>query len=403
MSKYKYKARDKEGLAINGELEVDNQEILASKLHDMGYVLISAEELSENINQDIFYKFRKVKAKSLMEFSVQLSTLIDAGIPLISALEVMEDQQEDILFKNILTSVRKDVLAGASFSQALEKHPKAFSKFYYSMIRAGEATGKLDMILLNLAKFLEAEEENKSKVKAALVYPATMFVVSVAVVIFLMTKVLPKFENIFSGAGIELPLPTKIVLSVSRFLQNYWIHLIISIVLGLVVLKLYIREGKGRYYFDLFKFKVPIFGKLMKKVAISRFARTFGILIGSSVPILNSLDIVRETVGNMAISVVIENIRNSVREGGTVSGQIELSGVFPMMVSKMVSVGESSGSLEKMLLKISDFYDTEVENEIKGLTSVLEPLMIVVMGLLIGVIVMSVMLPMFDMMKLARR
>ncbi len=403
MAKYKYKARDKDGLAISGELEVENQETLASKLSDMGYILISAEEEGEEFEQDIFYRFRKVKARSLMEFSVQLSTLIDAGIPLISALEVMEDQQEEPLFKSILTNVRRDVLAGLSFSEALERHPKAFSKFYYSMIRAGEATGKLDMILINLAKFLEAEEENKSKVKAALVYPATMFAVSVAVVIFLMTKVLPKFEGIFEGAGIELPLPTKIVLSTSKFLQGYWMHLIGGLIIAIVMLKIYIKDGKGRYYFDLFKFKVPIFGNLMKKVAISRFARTLGILIGSSVPILNSLEIVRETVGNQAISVVIENIRNNVREGGSISEQIELSGIFPIMVSKMVSVGEGSGSLEQMLLKISDFYDSEVENEIKALTSILEPVMIVVMGLIIGVIVMSVMLPMFDMMKLAKR
>lgn len=403
MPRYKYKARDRDGLAINGELEVENQDILASKLDGMGYILISAIEESESVNQDIFYKFKKVKSKQLMEFSVQMSTLIDAGIPLIAALEVMEDQQEDIFFKNMIRDIRKDILGGSTFSLALEKQPKGFSKFYCSMVRAGEATGKLDMILVNLAKFLESEESNKSKVKAALVYPATMFLVSVAVVIFLMTKVLPKFEGIFLGAGIELPMPTKIVLAMSKFIQNYWIQISVGVVLAVIAFFMYTKEGKGRYYFDLFKFKVPVFGKLMKKVAISKFSRTLGILIGSSVPILNSLEIVKDTVGNMAIAIVIDNIRNTVREGGNISEQIELSGIFPIMVSKMVSVGEASGTLETMLLKVADFYDDEVETEIKALTSVLEPIMIVVMGLIIGVIVLSVMLPMFDMMKIARR
>ncbi|NLK62549.1 MAG: type II secretion system F family protein [Fusobacteria bacterium] len=399
---YKYKARDRDGLAITGELDIENQDILARKLDEMGYILISAEEAEEEKSNDIFAKFKKVKSKQLVEFSVQMSTLIDAGITLVGALEVMEDQQEDILFKKIIRNIRKDILAGITFSQALEKEPKAFSKFYCSMIKAGEASGQLDMILNNLAKFLENEESNKSKVKAALVYPATMLFVSIAVVIFLMTQILPKFEMIFSGSGIELPLPTKIVLGISRFMQDYWMYLLggtIALIVGFVV---YTKDGKGRYYFDKFKFKIPIFGVLIKKVAISRFSRTLGILIGSSVPILNSLEIVKDTVGNMAVAVVVENIKNTVREGGIISEQIELSGLFPIMVSKMVSVGEASGTLEGMLLKVADFYDDEVEIEIKALTSVIEPIMIVAMGLIIGVIVLSVMLPMFDMMKLAK-
>jgi len=403
MALYEYKARDRDGLAITGELEVDSEEQLADRLEKMDYLLIEAQEKEEPGSEDLFFKYRKVKSKQLVEFSVELSTLINAGIPLMSSLDAMEEQASEKMFKGIIHQVRRDVMGGDSFSQALSKHPKAFNTLYVSMVRAGEATGELDKILVSLAKFLETSENNKSKVKAALIYPAVMSIVAVAVVIFLITMVLPNFVNIFKSAGVELPLPTKIVLGVSKIMTTYW-YVIIGVI-GVVIytVKEYIKTEKGRYYFDMFKFKVPVFGKLIKKATISRFTRTFGTLMESSVPILTALDIVKGSVGNSAMAIVIDNIRNSVRQGGRVYEQIELSGMFPKMVSKMINVGENSGSLDKMLMKVSDFYDNEVETEIKGLTSVIEPLMIVVMGIIIGVIVLSVMLPMFDMMKIARR
>lgn len=403
MALYEYKARDRDGLAITGELEVESEEQLADRLEKMDYILIEAHEKREPGSEDLLFKYRKVKSKQLVEFSVELSTLINAGIPLMSALDAMEEQASDKLFKGIIHQVRRDVMVGDSFSQALSKHPKAFNTLYVSMVRAGEATGELDKILVSLAKFLETSENNKAKVKAALIYPAVMSIVAVAVVIFLITMVLPNFVNIFKSAGVELPLPTKIVLGVSKIITTYWYVIIGGIGIAVYTIKEYIKTEKGRYYFDMFKFKVPVFGKLIKKATISRFTRTFGTLMESSVPILTALDIVKGSVGNSAMAIIIDNIRNSVRQGGRVYEQIELSGMFPKMVSKMVNVGENSGSLDKMLMKVSDFYDNEVETEIKGLTSVIEPLMIVVMGIIIGVIVLSVMLPMFDMMKIARR
>lgn len=403
MALYEYKARDRDGLAITGELEVESEEQLADRLEKMDYILIEAHEKREPGSEDLLFKYRKVKSKQLVEFSVELSTLINAGIPLMSALDAMEEQASDKLFKGIIHQVRRDVMGGDSFSQALSKHPKAFNTLYVSMVRAGEATGELDKILVSLAKFLETSENNKAKVKAALIYPAVMSIVAVAVVIFLITMVLPNFVNIFKSAGVELPLPTKIVLGVSKIITTYWYVIIGGIGIAVYTIKEYIKTEKGRYYFDMFKFKVPVFGKLIKKATISRFTRTFGTLMESSVPILTALDIVKGSVGNSAMAIIIDNIRNSVRQGGRVYEQIELSGMFPKMVSKMVNVGENSGSLDKMLMKVSDFYDNEVETEIKGLTSVIEPLMIVVMGIIIGVIVLSVMLPMFDMMKIARR
>lgn len=402
MALYEYKARDRDGLAINGELEVEGEEQLAERLDRMGYMLIEAKEKNE-MSVDLFSKFARVKSKQLVEFSVELSTLINAGIPLVSSLEAMEEQTSDKLLKSVIYQVKKDVLGGLGFSESLRKHPKVFSNLYVSMVRAGEATGELDKILESLAKFLETSENNKSKVKSALIYPAVMLSVSILVVIFLVVKVLPNFVMIFKSAGVELPLPTRIVMGVSKFTIDYWYIIIGIIILVIFGFREYIKTEQGRYYFDMFKFKVPVFGKLIRKSTISRFTRTFGTLMESSVPILTSLEIVKATVGNSAMAVVIENIRNSVRQGGRVAEQIELSGMFPKMVSKMVSVGENSGSLDKMLMKVSDFYDNEVETEIKGLTSVIEPIMIVGMGLVVGVIVLSVMLPMFDMMKIARR
>lgn len=403
MSIYKYKARDRDGLAISGELEVDNEEMLAKKLDQMGYILTSVKEEDSLFGKDIFESFRKVKSKNIVEFSVELSTLIEAGVPLLAGLEVLMEQIEDKLLKNIITQIHKDVSGGASFSEALSKHKKTFPNLYISMIRAGEATGELDTILKSLATFLEVNENNRSKVKAAMMYPMAMFIVSFLVVIFLIVIVLPNFVEIFKSAGVKLPLPTRIVLGFSGIIITKWVYIIMLIAASIYGMIRYYKTDKGRYYIDLLKFKIPIFGNLVKKSEIAMFTRTFGTLIRSSVPILQALDIVKDTANNKAISVVIENIRNSVRQGGSISEQLEVSGIFPKLVSKMVSVGEDSGALDKMLVKIADFYDTEVENSIKGLTSILEPIMIVGMGLVIGVIVLSVMLPMFDMMQVARR
>lgn len=406
MPMYRYKARDRAGLSIKGELEVANEDILADKLENMGYLLISAEEFdptSGGFGADFFEKYRKVKLKLLVEFSVQLATLINAGLPLLSAIEALSDQAEDPLFKRIVGTVRRDISVGKSFSEALAEHPQAFSDFYVNMIRAGEAAGQLDNILITLSSFLEKDQSIKQKVKSAMMYPIAMLVISIAVVTFLVTVVLPSFVTIFKSSGIKLPLPTQLVMGFSAFVIKDWYLIVIGAIVSFVLLRMYTKTEKGRYYFDRFKFSIPVFGNLLKKTSISRFARTFGTLIESGVPILSALDIVKRTVGNVVISIVVENIREHISEGGAVAEQIELSGVFPKMVSKMITVGENSGTLDKMLLKVSDFYDSEVENDVKGLTSILEPIMIVGMGGVIGVIVLSVMLPMFDMMQVAKK
>ncbi len=399
---FTYKARDNNGLAITGELEIENKELLVSKLEKMGYLLIYAEERNDMLRQDIFSKYKKVKSKEIVEFSVEVATLIEAGVSLMGALDVMEEQSKGSIFHSIIKKISQDIKEGKSFSEALSEHPKTFSKLYVNMVRAGEATGELDEILKSLSILLEVSEDNKARVKSAMMYPLAMLIVSILVVLFLLVKVLPNFVGIFSGAGIMLPLPTRIMLWISNTVINYWLYMG-GIVGGIIYgINRYNQTPKGRYYIDLLKLKVPIFGDILKKSAISRFTRTFGTLMKSNVPVLNSLEIVKNTANNEVISRIIENIKNTVSEGGSIAEQIEISGVFPKIVSKMITVGENSGALDAMLLKVSDFYDSEVENRIKGLTSILEPIMIVGMGLVIGVIVLSVMLPMFDMMQVAK-
>jgi type IV pilus assembly protein PilC len=317
------------------------------------------------LRQDIFSKYKKVKSKEIVEFSVEVATLIEAGVSLMGALDVMEEQSKGSIFHSIIKKISQDIKEGKSFSEALSEHPKTFSKLYVNMIKAGEATGELDEILKSLSILLEVSEDNKARVKSAMMYPLAMLIVSILVVLFLLVKVLPNFVGIFSGAGIMLPLPTRIMLWISDTVINYWLYMG-GIVIGIIYgIGRYNQTPKGRYYIDLFKLKVPIFGDILKKSSISRFTRTFGTLMRSNVPVLNSLEIVKNTANNEVISRIIENIKNTVSEGGSIAEQIEISGVFPKIVSKMITVGENSGALDAMLLKVSDFYDSEVENRIK--------------------------------------
>ncbi|OQY06543.1 MAG: hypothetical protein B6I28_06255 [Fusobacteriia bacterium 4572_132] len=264
MPTFTYKARDDKGLPIKGELEVENEELLVEKLEKMGYVLIKAEEKDDFLRQDIFEKYKKVKSKEIVEFSVEIATLLTAGVSLMGALEVMEEQAQGSIFYKIIKKIRQDIKEGKSFSEALSKHPRTFSKLYVNMVRAGEATGELDKILESLGVFLEVSENNKSKVKSAMMYPLAMLIVSILVVLFLLIKVLPSFVGIFSGAGITLPLPTRIMLGTSNLLINYWFYILAVIGALIYLLIKYKETTKGKYYIDLFKFKIPIFGDILK-------------------------------------------------------------------------------------------------------------------------------------------
>lgn len=400
MAKYTYKARDARGGLHLGEMEAVDEQDLGRELELKGHYLISCE-LKTSASGDILAPFKKPKVKEITQFTVELATLLDSGISLVAALEIEAGQMKDGLLKDVLSQVVNDIRHGSSYSEALEKHPKVFDKIYVGLIRAGEASGELDNILLDLAKFMELSDDNKSKVKSALVYPAVVLVISILVVIFLMIAVLPSFADIFMSSGVALPLPTRVLMDLSNFLKNRWYVVLGGVALLIGLFRTWIKTKEGRYIWDGVVFKLPVVGPLISKSIISRFTRTFGALVKSSVPMLQALEILKEGAGNARIEQLVDRIKLGVSEGERISGELEASEYIPTMVARMVAVGEDTGALDTMLLKVSDYYDKELDVEIKGLTSVIEPIIIVIMGILIGAIVLAVMLPMFDMIKLA--
>ncbi len=399
---YRYKARDYNGHLIEGELEALNKKNLEFKLDAMEYILLSADSRRGFLNNDIFSLFRKINSKELVQFSVQLSTLINSGISILGAIEILETQVRTGNLRKCISRIKLSLNEGKSLSESLEEQPEVFSGLYVGLVKSGEASGELEEVLVNLGKYLEVSENNRAKLKSALVYPGIMAGFSVLTVVFLVTFILPKFVEIFDGNQAMLPIGTRILLGTSVFIREKWyavIFLLISLAAGLRAM---ILTKIGGYYFDLFKLRMPIFGPIITKTIISRFCRTFGILMRSSVPMLYALDTLRSAVGNQIIAETVDGIKETVTRGGEVHEEVERSEFFPLMVSRMIAVGESTGSLDKMLFKISDFYDSELESEIKAVTSTVEPILIMVLGLVIGGIVLSVMTPMFDMAKVMR-
>jgi type IV pilus assembly protein PilC len=342
-----------------------------------------------------------VKAKELVLFSRQLSTLVSAGVPLVQGLTILEEQVESKLFKGIVHTVKEDIEAGQSITDALKKHPEAFEELYVSMIRAGEIGGILDVILERLSAYLESAENLKGKVKGAMMYPAVVSTIAAGVTFFLLVGVIPTFSNIFAGFGAELPWVTQLMINLSTFLRKFW-YVCIGVPVGAIFgIKQYRKTEGGRRNVDQVLLKLPVFGILLKKVAVAKFTRTLGTLIKSGVPILQALETVAKTSGNKVIEIAVMTARESVKEGERIATQLKKSNVFPPMVVQMVAIGEETGNLDAMLNKIADFYDQEVDNAVKALTSMIEPIIIVVMGIVIGFIVIAMFLPMFELGHLA--
>ncbi|WP_319204271.1 type II secretion system F family protein [uncultured Ilyobacter sp.] len=402
MPKYKYRARDKNGDLIDGEMEAANESELNLELDNLGQFLIKVEKPDAILGGDILAPFKKVKIKEMTQFTTELSTLIEAGISIVSALEIEVKQLKEGVLRDAISKAIEEIKRGQSFSDALSKHPKVFKKIYTGLVKSGEVSGQLDNILLDLAKYLDVSYKNRSKVKSAIIYPCVMFVVALAVSVFLLIVVLPSFVSVFENSGVELPLPTRLLLNLSLFMKTKWYLMLGGLAFVIASIRLWYTTAEGRYIIDGYKLKAPIFGSLMKKSVVSRFTRTFGALMKSSVPMLHALDILKESIENAVVEEVVDKMKVVVSEGGKVSKELEESEYFPAMVARMVSVGENTGELDKMLLKISDHYDNELENDIKGLTSIIEPILIVFMGIVVGSIVLAVMLPMFDMIKLVK-
>jgi len=351
----------------------------------------------KDINISLPFLKQKVKQRSVAIFTRQLATMIDAGLPLVQSLEVLSSQQETIVFKNVIRGIREDVEAGSTFAGALKKHPLTFNELYTNLVVAGEEGGILDNILNRLASYIEKSEALKKKVKSALIYPATIVTVAVAVVIILMMFVIPVFETMFQSAGQTLPLPTVVVLTISKLIKRYIVIFIPALIVFVFLFKKYYQTQNGRAVVDRLLLKVPVFGPLLKKVAVARFSRTLGTLVSSGVPILDGLSIVSRTSGNRTIETAIMNARASIREGETIAEPLSRSALFPPMVIQMIAVGESTGALDSMLSKIAEFYEDEVDVAVGNLTSLHEPLLMVFLGVVIGGVVIAMYLPIFNM------
>ncbi|MFH1857852.1 MAG: type II secretion system F family protein [Candidatus Omnitrophota bacterium] len=402
MPTYRYVAKDQEGRSITGVTKIASQELLVEALRKKELIVVSVSEEKER--RKLFsVSIGGVKLEDVVLFSRQLATMVDSGIPLVQSLDILSEQMEKAAFKNIVMKIRDDVEAGSSLSGSLSKHPNVFSSLYINMVKAGESSGMLDEILDRLATYLEKMQALIRKVKAAMVYPSVVVTMAIAITAFLMLKVVPTFKGIFETLGGTLPLPTQILISTSDFLVRNILWIIAVLLVFLVALVLYLRTEKGRQNRDRFLMKVPIIGKLFQKATVARFSRTFSTLVKSGVPILTCLEIVGKTSGNKVIEDSIDDVRVSIREGENIAGPLSKTGVFPPMVSRMIAVGEETGELEKMLSKIADFYEEQVETAIAGLTSVIEPVIIAFLGVFVGGIVLSMYLPIFKITELISR
>ncbi|MHC5038924.1 MAG: type II secretion system F family protein [Planctomycetota bacterium] len=405
MPKFRYQAKNQQGRKLSGTIIAQNETDAVGELRKQNLTVLSVrEEGAPSFTLFGMVKKRaprpRVKSDDLVVFTRQLATMVSAGIPLLEALEILTEQAEDKGFKYVLSTVVDDVRSGTDLSNALSRHPKIFQKIYVNMVRAGEASGQLDEILNRLAEYQEATAALRREIIGAMTYPVISLCLVIGIAGFLLIYIVPKFQEIFeaiidpkTGKPIELPTITRFFLALSSFLKGNFLFIIAGSI-GLVILfYLYKKTDRGEYQLDWVKLQIPIFGSLFRKVAISRFSRTFATLIQSGVPILGALEIVSATAGNRVISDAVDNARESVRQGETLGDPLAKSKVFPMMVTKMISIGEKSGALEKLLEKISEFYDQQVKATIASLTSLIEPLMIGLMGFLVGSIVLAIFLP----------
>ncbi len=423
MPKFSYVAMDSKGKETRGTIEVASQSEALARIREMGLFPTKVVQLDKekptpktkttvrsataagkkksllqmelNLNIKIPGLGGKVKTKTLTTFTRQLATLVDAGLPLLRGLRVLEKQEKNRTLKEIIGQLAAAIESGSTFSEALAQHPKVFNKLYVNMVRAGEIGGVLEVVLRRLAEFMEKAEKIKGKVKSAMFYPAAVMTVAVGILAILLTFVIPKFEEVFKGLleGKPLPTFTQFVLDTSRFVKDHVLMTLAGILAFIVLISLLKRTKTGRYVIDYLKLKMPILGPVFSKVAIARFTRTLGTLVSSGVPILQALTIVRETAGNMVLAKAINKVHEAVKEGETITAPLEASRIFPPMVISMVDVGEQTGALPEMLLRVADNYDEEVDNAVSAMTSLLEPIMIVFLAVIVGSIVIAMFLP----------
>jgi len=421
MPKYDYVALDTHGKETKGSIEVASQNEAIGRVKDMGLFptkITEAQRVQEksvkkaktkvpgragkkggamNLEIKIPFLSGRVKPKVLTTFTRQLATLVDAGLPLLRGLRVLEKQERNSTLKRILGDLALAIEGGSTFSEALAQHPKVFNRLFVNMVKAGELGGVLEVVLKRLAEFSEKAQKIKGKVKSALFYPVAVMFVACGILILLMVFVVPRFKEVFAGQGMKLPWFTEKVFEVSNMIKNHILETMGIAVVFVILFTLFTKTKFGRHVWDKFKLKVPAIGPVVTKVSISRFTRTLGTLVSSGVPILQALTIVKETAGNVIIANAVAKVHESVKEGETITAPLEASGVFPPMVVSMVDVGEQTGALPEMLLRIADTFDEEVDNAVSAMTSLLEPIMIIFLALIVGSIVIAMFLPLIAM------
>jgi len=399
METFYYEATTHEGKIITGTLAVTNERLAIDRIQDMGYYPLKVSRVvkHENVVRRLLSSVQnRISTKDIMLLTYQLGVLLDAGFTLDKSLSILSEMTEKEKLKEMMNDILSQVKGGKSFSDALSKYPSSFPLFYVNMVKAGEAGGFLENTISRMAVYLENTEGLKEDVRTALIYPFILSIVGGAAVVVLLTFVVPQFSKIFSDMGRDLPLPTVILLSISHTLVKFWWVIALFIIAVVSIIKKYLKSPEGRRTWDSMKFRLPLFGKLFKETAVSRFARTFGTLLGSGVPILNALQIVKGTLGSDKIAEIISSVRESVRKGKGLSEPLKNSDIFPPLALHMVTVGEETGRLDEMLIKIADRFDLEVRTTVKRMLSLLEPALILAMGIIIGFIVIAMLLAIFS-------
>ncbi len=397
MTTFIWKGKNPKGRKVKGEMEAENAEQVRSALQRRKITPVKVKQKPKDLFENIAFLQPKVKDRDVIIFARQFSTMIDAGLPLLQCIEILYEQQENPTFKKILRSIKESIEAGETFADSLKKFPKVFNELFTNMVAAGEAGGILDIILRRLSAYMEKMAKLKKQIKGAMTYPAITLSIAVIVVGIILVFVIPVFSKMFADFGSALPTPTLIVVGLSNFVIHKIWYIIIGIIVTIFVVKKIYASNRGRIIMDDFFLKLPVFGILIKKVAVSKFTRTMGTMMSSGVSILEALEIVAKTAGNKTIEFAMLDVKQGISEGRSMADPLLESGVFPSMVCSMIAVGESTGALDTMMGKIADFYDEEVDQAVKNLTDMIEPFMMVFLGTVIGGLVIAMYLPIFKM------
>ena len=397
MPVYLWVGKNRKDEVQKGEIEAVNEEAVKAQLARQRITPTKVKKKPKDLFENVSFLQPKVKERDVILFARQFSTMIDAGLPIIQCLDILYSQQGNATFKKMLKEIKESVEGGATLAEALKKFPKQFDSLFVNMISAGEAGGILDSILRRLAAYMEKAAKLKAQVKGAMTYPIVTLIIAVVVLAVILVFVIPVFEEMFADFGGELPVPTQIVVAMSDMVKSKIIYIIIGLILFIIAFKKSYGTEKGREFIDKMLLKLPVFGDLLRKVAVAKFTRTMGTMLSSGVAILEALDIVAKTAGNKTVENAVYNVRKGIAEGRTMADPLAQSGVFPSMVCQMISVGESTGALDAMLGKIADFYDEEVDQAVENLTALIEPFMLVFLGVTIGGLVVAMYLPIFKM------